>query len=107
MSDLRTNLPATYQLLEEGRQKASYPGAQIYVSCRGLILADEGLGESRPGISMDKDSITLWMSATKPITAVLFAQAWERNEIGIDTRISEIIPEFAARDKVRSPSDTS
>ena len=99
MSNLETNLPTTFQLLEEGRQKGLHPGAQIYVSLSGRVIADEGIGESRPGVSMNRDTINLWMSATKPITAILFAQTWEDHTIGLDMPVSEIIPEFAAGNK--------
>ena len=99
MSNLNTNLPRTRSLLEAGIEKGLHPGAQIYVSLNSEALVDEGIGESRPGVAMDKDAITLWMSATKPVTSVLFAQAWERDEVALDTRVAEVIPEFASHGK--------
>jgi len=99
MSKLRTNLPRTHSLLETGIDKGLHPGAQIYVSFNGETLADEGIGGSRPGVPTDRDAITLWMSATKPITSVLFAQAWERDEVALDTPVAEVIPEFASHGK--------
>lgn len=99
VTDLDLNLPLTHQLLVEGIDAGLHPGAQIYVSLNGDIVADDGIGESRPGVAMDRDTINLWMSATKPITAILFAQLWERDLIALDTPVSEAIPEFAQAGK--------
>ena len=99
MSDLKTNLPRTHSLLEAGIEKGLHPGAQIYVSFNSQVMADDGIGESRPSVLMDSSAITLWMSATKPVTSVLFAQAWERDEVALDTPVAEIVPEFASHGK--------
>ena len=48
---------------------------------------------------MRTDSLTLWFSAGKPITAVATAQLVERGLLKWDTRVAEVIPEFARNGK--------
>ncbi len=48
---------------------------------------------------MTRDSITLWLSSTKPITAVAIAQLWEQGKLDLDDYISEYIPEFGVKGK--------
>jgi CubicO group peptidase (beta-lactamase class C family) len=88
-------LPKTLALLEQGRSSLLHPGAQIYVSWRGDVLADHALGEARPGVPMQPDTLTLWLSAGKPITAVAIAQLVECGWIAFDDPVSRHLPEFA------------
>ncbi|MBS13597.1 MAG: serine hydrolase [Gemmatimonadetes bacterium] len=99
MTDLELNLPLTHQLLLEGIDAGLHPGAQIYVSQRGAVVANDGIGESRPGVPMTCDTLNLWMSCTKPITAVLLGQLWEQGQMDIDAPAAEVIPEFAQAGK--------
>ncbi len=48
---------------------------------------------------MSRDSITLWFSAGKPITAVAISQLVERGLLAWDTMVGEVIPEFARHGK--------
>jgi CubicO group peptidase (beta-lactamase class C family) len=99
MTDLDINLPITHQLLEEGIDAGLHPGAQIYVSLNGEAVADDGIGESHPDVPMTRDTLNLWMSATKPITAILFAQLCEEDRIQLDTAVFDVLPEFAQSGK--------
>jgi CubicO group peptidase (beta-lactamase class C family) len=62
-------------------------------------LIDEAFGDARDGVVMQRDSLTLWFSAGKPITAVAVGQLVERGLLNWDTRVAEIIPEFARNGK--------
>ncbi len=95
MRDAKHVLPRTIALLEEGRQTFLHPGAQLYVSLRGEVMADVALGEARSGVPMQPDTLTLWLSSGKPITAVAIAQLVERSLLGFDDPVSRHIPEFA------------
>ena len=99
MTDLEINLPITHELLEEGIDSGLHLGAQIYVSINSEPIADDGIGQSRPDVPMDRDTINLWMSSTKPITAVLFAQFWEQDLAQLDTKVADVIPEFGQAGK--------
>ena len=88
-------LPKTTAVLEDERARGHHLGAQIYVQLDDDVVVDAGWGEMRPGTKMTPDAITLWLSATKPIVAVAFAQLWERGLVTLETPVAEIIPEFA------------
>lgn len=95
MRDASDRLPRTLALLEQGRHSILHPGAQLYVSRRGEVIADVALGEARPGVAMRPDTLTLWLSAGKPITAIAMAQLVERGRLGFDDPVAKHLPEFA------------
>ncbi|MEO6125445.1 MAG: serine hydrolase domain-containing protein, partial [Ilumatobacteraceae bacterium] len=72
-----------------------HDGYQLYVSVRGRTLLDVAGGVAAPGVDMTTQSITLWFSAGKPVTAVAIAQLWEAGRLGLDDRVSDHIPAFA------------
>ena len=84
--------------MEEGL----HVGAQVYVSYQGEVVADFGIGDARPGVPMDADSMMIWWSSTKPTAAVAIGQLWERGKIDIEAPVIDYIPEFApnGKDKV-------
>lgn len=95
------DLPLTMSLLEQGRKSILHPGAQLYVCWRGQVIADVSLGEARPGTEMDPGTLTLWLSAGKPITAVAIAQLVERGRLTFDDPVAQHLPEFATGGKER------
>ena len=82
-----------------GVQSGLHPGAQLYVARSGEVLIDEAFGQARDGVVMQRDSLMLWLSAGKPITAAAIGQLVERGRLNWETRVAEAIPEFAARGK--------
>ena len=48
---------------------------------------------------MTTDTLTLWLSACKPITAIAIAQLFERGKLGLDDPVADFIPEFSAQGK--------
>jgi CubicO group peptidase (beta-lactamase class C family) len=92
-------LSRTLAILQEAIGKGLHLGAQVYVSREGETLADFAVGEARPGVAMTTDSINLWMSSVKPITAVAIAQLIDRGLVSYDDRIAQHIPEFAIKGK--------
>ena len=76
-------------------------GAQVYVSIAGMGAADLSLGESRSGVAMASDTLNLWLSAGKPVTAVAIAQQVERSRLAVDDPVARHVPEFAQRGKER------
>jgi CubicO group peptidase (beta-lactamase class C family) len=87
------------EAIEKGMAEKLHIGAQVYVSRHGEPVADFGIGEARPGVPMDSDSMMLWWSSTKPTAAVAIGQLWERGKLNIEERVSTYIPEFAAKGK--------
>ncbi len=92
-------LPETLAAIEEGRRAGLHLGAQLYVSRRGEPVADLALGWARPGEELTPDHLMLWLSSTKPVTAVAIATLWEAGALGLDDPIAAHVPEFAAGGK--------
>lgn len=86
-------------ILEQGVQAGLHPGAQLYVSLAGKTVIDFACGEGRAGVPMRTDSVVQWFSSGKPLTAVLMAQLFERDEVDLDARVSRYIAEFTANGK--------
>jgi CubicO group peptidase (beta-lactamase class C family) len=74
-------------------------GAQLHVSHRGVVLGDFAIGESRPDVAMTTDTLMIWLSASKPLTAVAIGQLWERGKLEINQPVARYVPEFAANGK--------
>ena len=96
-----TELHRTVRLLEQGIDRGLHPGAQLYVSRAGEVEADLAVGEARPGVAMTPETLTLWLSSTKPTAAVALARLWERGGIELDDPVARFIPEFGVGGKER------
>jgi len=94
-------LPKTEGVLEEEHGRGHHLGAQVYVRLGEETIVDEGWGENRPGVPISPDDISLWLSATKPVVAIAFAQLVERGVVDLDVPVAQIIPEFAQSGKDR------
>jgi len=97
--DMPIPLPTTTRALEDGIAAGLNTGAQLYVSRGGEVVADVGIGLAAPGVPMTPATITLWMSAVKPVTAVAIALLWERGRLELDDPIARHVPEFAQNGK--------
>ena len=97
--DFVERFPSTHAVIQAGIERQMHTGCQIYVSCSGAIVADCGIGHSNPGQPMTADTINLWLSAGKPLTAVAILQQWDLGRLELDDRVSRFIPEFAAAGK--------
>ena len=85
--------------MESGVRGKLHAGAQVCVRRGGEVLLDEAFGEARDDVAMRRDSLTLWFSAGKPITAVAIGQLVERGLLNWETRVAEVLPEFARHGK--------
>lgn len=94
-------VPAARGVIEAGRAEGIHIGAQLYVSLNRQVVADCALGESRAGVPMTPDTLMIWFSSTKPVTAVALAQQWERGRCSPDDPVCQHLPEFAAEGKER------
>jgi CubicO group peptidase (beta-lactamase class C family) len=94
-----TPLPRTIAAIEHGIEQRLHIGAQLYVSRGGQVVADVALGEARRGVPMRTDTLMLWLSAGKPVTAMAVAQLRERGLLDWNDRVARHIPEFAAEGK--------
>jgi len=91
----------TIEVIEGGIRDRLHLGAQLYVSRHGEVFIDGAFGEAREGMPMKVQTITLWFSAGKPLTAAVLAQLVERGLIDWNTRVADVVPEFAQGGKER------
>lgn len=92
-------LPSTLAAIESGQTEGLHIGAQLYVSRRGEAIVDWCCGEARPGVTMAPDTLMLWLSAGKPLTAVAILQLCERGRCELDDPVAKHLPDFAAGGK--------
>lgn len=100
------HLHHTLAAIEAGIETGLHIGAQLYISLNAQPLADLAFGLARPHTDelpaqpMSPDTLVLWLSAGKPLTAVAIAQLWEKGLLHIDDPVARFIPEFAQHNKV-------
>ena len=99
--EFRNRFPRTQSVIQEGVERQLHTGCQIYISHMGAILADCGIGQSSPDVPMTAETINIWLSAGKPLTAVAILQQWELGRLELDDQIAKFIPEFAVEGKER------
>src|SRR5262245_6969450 len=92
-------LPRTVAAIERGMRDGVHIGAQVYVSIGGVPCADFAVGEARRGVALQPNSVMLWMSSVKPVTAAAVLQLCERGLLQLDDAVCQHIPEFAAGGK--------
>ena len=99
MTDTAPAFPRFESALRDGIAAATHVGVQAAVSVDGGAAVDVLLGDARPGVPMAADTLMLWLSATKPVTAVCVGQLWERGLLTLDDPVAKHVPEFAAHGK--------
>lgn len=106
-------LPTVQSLIQQGIDLQFHLGAQVCVSRIGQVVeelvmgravlegarAEPALGSEPAWGVMAKDSIALWMSSGKPITAVAIMQLVEQGELDLDDAVGHYIPLFASHGK--------
>jgi CubicO group peptidase (beta-lactamase class C family) len=99
MNEMKANLPQTFAAIERGMSERLHIGAQLYVSRHGQVVADAAFGDAKSGVAMQADTVMIWFSAGKPVSAVAIAQMWQRGLLELDDPIATHIPEFAVGGK--------
>ena len=87
------------KLIQQGIDPQLHRGAQICVSHEGQVLERWAIGQASPGCAMTDDSIALWMSSGKPITATAIMQLVEKGELELEDSVAHYLPLFAAHGK--------
>src|SRR5438105_980068 len=79
------------------------PGVQLVVARHGQVVLDMALGQTLNDAQNDVNHRTLFYSwsVVKPITAMAVHLLIERGQIGMDTPVAEVWPEFGQHDKQR------
>lgn len=87
------------QLIEQGIEAQRHLGAQVCISREGQVIEQLALGQASSGCAMTDDSIALWMSSGKPITAAAIMQLVENRRLDLDDAVAQYLPLFAAHGK--------
>lgn len=92
--------PRLVEALDAGRAEGWHLGAVAWVDLgrRGGAVG-VAVGDARPGEPLTPGHAMLWMSMSKPITAMAIAMLVERGLVELDAPVARYIPEFAQRDK--------
>ncbi|MCP3961569.1 MAG: beta-lactamase family protein [bacterium] len=99
-------MPRTHETLTAGIEQGLHLGAQLYVSLETgggepIRRTELVVGERAIGQAMTPDTLMIWLSSTKPITAVAVAQLWERGLLELDDPVARHVPEFGVHGKER------
>ncbi len=98
---------STLLAMRAGVDAGLHIGAQICVLRDGQSIADLALGQARLApdspdghdVPMTTETLMLWLSAGKPVTAVAIAMLMERGMLRWDDLVARFIPEFASGGK--------
>lgn len=93
MSDF-AGFPQTLDAIAAGCEQGEQLGVQIYVSRGGEPLLDAAWGNARADAPMTRETINLWLSAGKPLTAVLCGRARQQQRFDWQTPVADILPEW-------------
>lgn len=110
-----THLPRTRSVLERGIDQGLHFGGQVYASLGagrggsierfGLVVGERRVSGSDRAASegssepVTDDTIWIWLSSTKPVTAVALALLWQDGALDLDDPVTRFIPEFGAEGK--------
>ena len=99
------SIPRTSQVVMDGMRAGLHIGAQLVVARDGDQVCDVAIGSARPDSStegesaMRPDTLMLWLSSGKPVTAIAVMQLMECGVLQLDDPVGLHIPEFAANGK--------
>lgn len=91
--------PAAFAVFEQGRDKGLHRALQLTVSLRGERILEVAVGDAVPRTPLTTDHWLPWLSAGKPLTAVLILQLVERHELALDDPVMRFVPEFGQEHK--------
>ncbi|MCA9056023.1 MAG: beta-lactamase family protein, partial [Planctomycetaceae bacterium] len=92
------SFPRVRRLIAEGIGR-HHPGAQVHVAVGGQPVLEEAIGDDGHGRPLTSDHRMAWLSAGKPLTAVVALRLVERGLFRVEDRVAEYIPEFASGGK--------
>ena len=98
-NDMEQQLPQALTLIREGIDRQLHRGCQLYISLQGKVIADVGIGHSAVEQPMTAETVNLWLSSGKPLTAAAILQQWEHGRLRLDDCVSLFIPEFGCAGK--------
>lgn len=98
-SDTQAAIPTTISVIQQGIDRGLHHGMQLYVSRHRETVVDVAIGTLDGETPLTTDTLMLWLSSGKPITAVAVMQQVERGKIELDAPVADYLPEFAVEAK--------
>ncbi len=95
------NIGQTMAVIERGMHAGLHVGAQLFAMIAGEAVVDVAVGRARVGedVPMTSETLMLWLSAGKPITAAAVLLLWERGQVHLDESVAAYVPEFGREGK--------
>lgn len=87
--------PRLTAAIEHGMAKRLHTAVQVYVSVNEHVALDQGFGEAPAGHPVQADSLMLWRSAGKPVTAAAIMSLVEQGSLRLDVPLIHYLPEAA------------
>jgi CubicO group peptidase (beta-lactamase class C family) len=84
---------------EDRRAAGQHEGMQLTVLRDGAMVADLAVGLAKTDVPMRNDSLVIWFSTTKVLTAAAVAQLWEQGRFQLDDPVAAHLPEFGQHGK--------
>lgn len=94
-------LPRTVAAIAAGMDEGIHIGAQLRVVPPDGAPIDLAIGRADLDVDMRVDTMMPWLSASKGVFAVAFAQVWAAGKVDLDDPVAMYVPEFAANGKDR------
>ena len=93
MSGSFQQFPCVLAAINDGIGRRLHTGVQIYVSVAGEVILDAGHGAANGNNQFDADTISLWRSAGKPVTAAAVLCSLDKSRLALSSRLGTLIPE--------------
>ncbi|MGI8665401.1 MAG: serine hydrolase domain-containing protein [Jatrophihabitans sp.] len=94
MTAVELELTAVRRLLDAEIERGVETGVQLSISHGGQVQ-ELAVGDNGTGQPITADTYVPWTCSSKPLGALAFAQAWDAGVVELDTRVVEVLPDFA------------
>lgn len=78
--------------IESGIDRNLHTCVQVYISMGGNVLCNQGYGLATPENKCDQNTVMLWRSAGKPLTAAAICLAWQQGRLSLNDSVGELLP---------------
>lgn len=96
-----SDFSSVQRAIENGINRQLHTCVQIYVSIDGQDVLNRGFGHATPDTMCDHNTIMLWRSAGKPVTAAAICHAWQQGRLSLNNRVGDLLKQTTGtvRDK--------
>jgi CubicO group peptidase (beta-lactamase class C family) len=84
--------PKLQEAVSEGIRRRLHTGVQVFIQHDGQVVLDEGFGDAAVGRPMTRDTVMLWRSAGKPVTAAAIMRRIEQQALSLDETLDQFFP---------------